>query len=76
MKKKFSVTGMTCAACAAGIERTVKKLDGVSSCTVSLMGASMEAEFDDGKLNEEKIKKAVESLGYGAYDFGKTPEKK
>lgn len=65
---------MTCAACAAGIERTVKKLDGVTSCTVSLMGASMEAEFDESKLSEDKIKKSVESLGYGAYDFGKTPE--
>ena len=55
MKKRFSVTGMTCAACASGIERTVKKMDGVSSCAVSLMGESMEAEFDDGKLHEIRL---------------------
>ncbi len=76
MKKKFTVTGMTCAACASGIERTVKKLDGVSSCAVSLMGESMEAEFDEEKLTPEEIEAAVQSLGYGAYDYGNAPAKK
>ncbi len=76
MKKRFSVTGMTCAACASGIERTVKKLDGVTFCAVSLMGESMEVEFDENILKEEKIKSAVFSLGYGAYDYGKAPQKK
>ncbi len=73
---KFSVTGMTCAACAAGIERTVKKLKGVTSCTVSLMGESMEAEFDPAETSAEKIKAAVFALGYGAYDYGKVPQKR
>ena len=41
MKQDFTVTGMTCAACSAGIERTVKKLEGVTSCEVSLMSESM-----------------------------------
>ncbi len=73
---KFSVTGMTCAACAAGIERTVKKLKGVTGCTVSLMGESMEAEFDPAVTSAEKIKSAVFALGYGAYDYGKVPKKR
>ncbi len=76
MKKKYSVTGMMCAACAAGIERTVKKLEGVSSCTVSLMGECMEAVFDESIVKEQDICSAVRSLGYGIYDFGKVPEKR
>lgn len=76
MKKKYSVTGMTCAACASGIERTVKKLDGVASCAVSLMGECMEVEFDEGKLSDGRIKGAVTALGYGAFDYGETPVKK
>ena len=67
---------MTCAACSSGIERTVKKLDGVTFCAVSLMGESMEVEFDEEKLSAEQIKSAVVSLGYGAYDYGKAPQKK
>ena len=76
MKKKFSVTGMTCAACASGIERTVKKMDGVSSCAVPLMGESMEAEFDGEKVSPAEISAAVKSLGYGIFDYGDTPKKK
>ena len=38
MEKKYSITGMTCAACSSGIERTVGKMKGVESCAVSLMG--------------------------------------
>ena len=66
MNKKYSVTGMTCAACSSGIERTVSKLDGVSSCSVSLMGESMDVTFDESKLSDGDIRAAVTSLGYGA----------
>lgn len=76
MNKKYSVTGMTCAACSSGIERTVSKLDGVSSCSVSLMGESMDVTFDENKLSDGDIRAAVTSLGYGAYDYGKAPAKK
>lgn len=76
MKKKFSITGMTCAACSSGIERTVKKLNGVSSCAVSLMGECMDVEFDESVLSERQIVSAVTSLGYGAYDYGNVPQKK
>lgn len=76
MKQKFSVSGMTCAACSSGIERTVKKLGGVNACTVSLMGGSMEVEYDESVLSAGQIKSAVISLGYGCFDYGKTPETK
>ena len=58
---------MTCAACSQGIERTVKRLDGVSVCEVSLMGECMDVEFDENRLSEEEIKAAVTALGYGAF---------
>jgi len=65
MKEKFSVTGMTCSACSAGIERTVRKLHGVSSVNVSLMGESMSVEYDEGVLSRQEIMDNVVGLGYG-----------
>lgn len=76
MKKKYDITGMTCAACSLGIEKTVKKLDGVSSCEVSLMGESMSVEFDEKSLKEQDIFSAVLSLGYGIYKEGTKPSSK
>ena len=76
MEKKYSVTGMTCAACSSGIERTVGKLNGVSACAVSLMGESMDVTFDENVVSDAKIKSAVRALGYGAYDFGAVPAPK
>ena len=76
MKQDFTVTGMTCAACSAGIERTVKKLEGVTSCEVSLMSESMRVEYDETQLDKKTIAAAVTSLGYGLYDAGKAPAKR
>ncbi|MBQ8657771.1 MAG: heavy metal translocating P-type ATPase [Clostridia bacterium] len=69
MKEKFTVTGMTCSACSAGIERTVKKLEGVRAVEVSLMGESMTVDYDDTVVTAEKIIHAVVELGYGAFKF-------
>ena len=66
MKEKFSISGMTCAACSAGIERMVRRLDGVQRADVSLMGESMVVEFDENVLSVEKIIDSVIELGYGA----------
>ena len=74
MKKRYSVTKMACAACAAGIERTVRKLAGVERCSVSLMGECMDVEFDETAVSEETILGAVKGLGYGIYEYGKTPK--
>lgn len=78
MKKNFSVTGMTCSACSAGIERTVGKLKGVQSVNVSLMGESMRVEYDETVLSRESIMAAVIDLGYGIseYDENVWKEKK
>lgn len=69
MKEKYTVTGMSCAACSAGIERTVKKLNGVEAVQVSLMGESMQVEYDQTKITKEQILSAVTGLGYGVKDY-------
>ncbi len=69
MKEKFTVTGMTCSACSAGIERTLNKIEGMEKAEVSLMGESMTVEYDEKKVSRERIVKAVEDLGYGALPF-------
>ncbi len=69
MKQKFSVLGMTCAACSAGIEKTVQKLNGVQSVEVSLMGESMTVSYDESVLTVEKIFEAVQTLGYGITEY-------
>ncbi len=78
MKEKFSVTGMTCTACSAGIERTLNRMEGVEKAEVSLMGESMTVAFDETLLTKEKIIAAVVDLGYGAsvYDEKLFEEKK
>ena len=66
MEKVFAITGMTCAACSAGIQKTVGKMKGVRKAEVSLMGEKMQVEFDETVLSSQEIVAAVESLGYGA----------
>ena len=61
--KKYSVSGMSCAACAAKVEKAVSKVKGVSSCTVSLLTNSMGVE---GKAKTDEIISAVEKAGYKA----------
>ena len=65
MKKSYHITGMSCAACAAGIERGVRRLDGVSHVRVNLLTAAMEVEFDPARIGEEAIRQTVAALGYG-----------
>ena len=69
MKEKFSVSGMSCSACSAGIERTVKKLNGVQSVSVSLMGECMTVEYDENVVASSVICDTVTGLGYGIEKF-------
>lgn len=61
--EKFNVTGMSCAACSARVEKAVKKVPGVTSCSVSLLTNSMGVE---GTASDAEIIRAVEAAGYGA----------
>ena len=60
---QFNITGMSCAACVARVEKAVNSVDGVSSCSVSLLTNSMGVE---GSADANAIIKAVENAGYGA----------
>ena len=66
MKEQYTVTGMTCAACSAAVERAVNKLPGVEKAEVNLLDGSMVAEYDPDKTNAAAIVQAVEKAGYGA----------
>ncbi|WP_304507054.1 heavy metal translocating P-type ATPase [Anaerotignum sp.] len=66
MKEKFDVTGMTCSACSAHVEKSVSKLEGVASVNVNLLQNSMTVTFEDDVVNSNKIIQAVKSSGYGA----------
>ncbi len=66
MKQKFTVTGMTCSACSAHVEKAVCKLEGVSSVNVNLLGGSMQVDFDPARQNNDSIISAVIASGYGA----------
>ena len=65
-QEKFNVTGMTCSACSAHVEKSVAKVDGVSSVSVNLLSNSMQVSYDDTKTNADTIIHAVENAGYGA----------
>lgn len=65
--RKFEVTGMSCAACQARVEKAVSAVDGVESCAVSLLTNSMGVE---GTASDKDIIEAVEKAGYGASLFG------
>ena len=65
MNKKYKVTGMTCSACSSRVEKCVEKLDGVNTVSVNLLTNSMQVDFDENKLTEEKIADSVIQAGYG-----------
>ena len=66
MTEKFVVTGMTCAACAAHVEKAANSLDGVDSAVVNLMLGTLVCSYDADKVTPQAIISAVEASGYGA----------
>ena len=70
--EQYTVTGMSCAACSARVEKAVSKVPGVTSCSVSLLTNSMGVE---GTASPESIIAAVEEAGYGASQKGTAAEK-
>ena len=68
--KQFDITGMSCAACSARVEKAVSGVEGVTSCSVNLLTNSMGV---DGTADNAAIIAAVESAGYGASEKGTAP---
>ena len=63
-KEQFDITGMTCSACSARVEKSVAKLDGVQEVAVNLLKNSMVASYDETILNTDQIVQAVVKSGY------------
>ena len=69
--EQYNVTGMSCAACSARVEKAVSKVPGVTACSVSLLTNSMAVE---GTASSESILRAVQEAGYGASRKDETPQ--
>lgn len=66
LQSRFNVTGMSCAACSAHVEKAVKQLNGIQNVEVNLLTGSMTADFNENILSDDDIINAVISAGYGA----------
>lgn len=62
---QYKVTGMTCSACSAAVQRTVSKMEGVSQAEVNLATETLRVSFDENKVDFAKLQAAVEHAGYG-----------
>ena len=78
MKQTFQVTGMTCSACSAHVEKAVAKVEGVSGVNVNLLANNMQVNYDESAVTPDAIIRAVVDSGYGASLPGKrlAPEAK
>lgn len=61
----YKITGMTCASCAKAVERTVRKLDGVSDQNVNIATEKLKIEYNNDEVGFDDIKRAIEKAGYG-----------
>ena len=67
MKKEvFDITGMTCSACSARIEKGVSGMEGAQEVNVNLLKNSMTVTYDEGRTSPQQIIEKVEDIGYGA----------
>lgn len=74
MTEQFAVTGMTCAACSAHVEKAVSRISGVQSAPVNLMLGSMTVTYDEKAVTEGDIIAAVKAAGYGASPASQTDQ--
>ena len=71
IEQKFNITGMTCSACQAHVEKAAKNLDGMDYVCVNLLNNTMDVKYDESKLETKNIIDAVKSAGYGIKEFSK-----
>ena len=75
MKQRFEVTGMTCSACSAHVEKNVRKVPGVTDVAVNLLQNNMSVTYDEKSVQPSSIIQAVKDAGYGAYIRGEDGQK-
>ena len=73
-KLKFDISGMTCAACQAHVQKAASSVPGVSNVNVNLLRNTMELELDEAKANPQEICAAIKKAGYGARVQGEKPQ--
>ena len=66
MQEKYDISGMSCAACSARVEKSVSALPNIKSVSVNLLKNTMVVEYDEKSLNSSQIISAVTNAGYGA----------
>lgn len=69
MSQKYNVTGMTCSACSASVDKAIRKLDGIKDVNVNLLTNSMIVDYDESTIDSNKIIETVKDAGYGASIF-------
>jgi len=73
-KETVKITGMTCAACAARVEKVVNKMDGIASASVNFATENLSVAYDKAKTSRQNIKAAVEKAGYGTLEISTKSE--
>ncbi|NLT11689.1 MAG: copper-translocating P-type ATPase [Clostridiaceae bacterium] len=68
-KNKFKISGMTCAGCAAFVDKTCKEMNGVASCEVNLATEMLHVHFDESVITGEEIKRRIDATGYKLTDI-------
>ena len=77
VKERYRVSGMTCAACSARVQRVTEQLEGMQTCQVNLLSGTMDVVYDETVLSAQQIIGAVVDAGYGAErDSGNAPVRK
>lgn len=66
-KETYDITGMSCAACSARIEKGISGMEGMQQCSVNLLKNSMTVSYDEAELDSGKIIHQVEDIGYGRF---------
>jgi Cu+-exporting ATPase len=75
LKQKFTVSGMSCAACSARVEKTARQMPGVRRADVNLLAGSMVVDYDDQAVDAQKIAQAVTHAGYPTAPVGAETKK-
>lgn len=73
-KETIKITGMTCAACAARVEKVVSKMAGITSASVNFAAESLSVEYDEGVASRQKINEVIEKAGYGTVEISTISE--
>lgn len=72
----FEITGMSCAACSASVERVCRRLDGVTDCSVNLILGRLTVTYDEERLSSDDFLRVVEKAGFGIKPFAEKSEGK